>query len=102
MADMICHKVYELLMSILKISKTIGIVSRLRHFVPINTLLNIYRSLISPYLRFGIALWGQATNIHMVKLLKLQKRVLRLIYFSDYTTHPVPKDGIVLKVNVDH
>ena len=75
----------------LKISKTIGIISRLRHFVPTNTLLNIYRSLISPYLQFGIALWGgQAANIHMDKLLKLQKRALRLIYFSDYKTHAVP------------
>jgi hypothetical protein len=68
----------------LKISKTIGIISRLRHFVPTNT------SLISPYLQFGIALWGQAANIHMDKLLKLQKRALRLIYFSDYKTHAVP------------
>ena len=50
----------------------------------------MYRSLISPYLQFGIALWGQAANIHMDKLLKLQKRVLRLIYFSDYKTHDVP------------
>ena len=74
----------------LKISKTIGIISRLRHFVPTNTLLSIYRSLISPYLQFGIALWGQAANIHMDKLLKLQKRALRLKYFSDYKTHAVP------------
>ncbi len=74
----------------LKISKTIGIISRLRHFVPTNTLLNIYRSLVFPYLQFGIALWGQAANIHMDKLLKLQKRVLRLIYFTDYKAHAVP------------
>ena len=74
----------------LKISKTIGIISRLRHFVPTNTLLNIYRSLVFPYLQFGIALWGQAANIHMDKLLKLQKRVLRLTYFTDYKAHAVP------------
>ena len=34
----------------LKISKTIGIISRLRHFVPFSTRLNIYRSLIHPYI----------------------------------------------------
>ena len=73
----------------LKISKTIGIISRLKHFVPTNTLLNIYRSLISPYLQFCIALWGQAANIHIDKLLKLQKRALRLIYFSDYKAQAV-------------
>ena len=32
----------------LKISRNIGIISRLRHFVPLKTLLSIYNSLISP------------------------------------------------------
>ena len=38
----------------LKISKTIGIISRIRHFVPFCTLLNIYCSLIHPYISFGL------------------------------------------------
>ena len=37
-----------------KISKSIGIISRIRHFVPLSTLHNIYRSLIQPYLMYGI------------------------------------------------
>ena len=38
----------------LKISKTIGIISRLRHFVPTSILLNIYRSFIHPYISYGL------------------------------------------------
>ena len=38
----------------LKISKTIGIISRLRHFIPNPILLNIYRSLIHPYISYGL------------------------------------------------
>ena len=34
----------------LKISRIVGIIARLRHFVPTQTLLMIYRSLILPYL----------------------------------------------------
>ena len=33
----------------------IGIISKLRHFVPTDTLLSIYRSLIQPYIIYGIA-----------------------------------------------
>ena len=45
---------------VIKISRTIGLISKLRHFVPKYTLLNIYRSLIAPYLSYGLIPWGQA------------------------------------------
>ena len=31
----------------------------------------------------GLAAWGQAAKIHLQKLLILQKRVLRLMYFFE-------------------
>ena len=49
----------------LKISKIVGIITRLRHFVPLHTLLCIYRSLIYPYLSYGISAWGQAAQMHL-------------------------------------
>ena len=51
----------------LKISRSIGIISRLRHFVPLKTLLSIYNSLISPYKSYGLIAWGQASNSHLEK-----------------------------------
>ena len=33
-----------------KLSKTVGLIAKLRHFGPQHTLLNIYRALILPYL----------------------------------------------------
>ena len=74
----------------LKISRTVGVVARLRHFVPLTTLLNIYQSLILPYLTYGLAAWGQAAKTHLQKILVLQKRVLRLMYFSEPRAHAVP------------
>ena len=64
---------------LLKISRTVGVVARLRHFVPRTTLLNIYQSLILAYLKYGLAAWGQAAKTHLQKILVLQKRVLRFI-----------------------
>ena len=48
-----------------KISKIIGIIARLRHFVPLSTLLTIYQSLVFPYMSYGMAVWGQAAQTHL-------------------------------------
>ena len=67
-----------------KISKSIGIISRIRHFVPLSTLHHIYRSLIQSYLMYGIVAWCYTAKVHRTKLLTLQKRALRVMYFVDY------------------
>ena len=67
----------------LKISRTFGVVALLRHIVPRTTLLNIYQSLILPYLTYCFVAWGQAAKTHSQKIVVLQKRVLRLMYFSE-------------------
>ena len=56
----------------LKISKTIGIISRLRYYVPTNTQLTINRSFIFLYLSYGIAVWGQAAQTYINQVLALQ------------------------------
>ena len=73
-----------------KISTSIGIIARLRHFVPLNTLQYIYRSLIQPYLLYGITAWGRAGKTHRNIIPRLQKRALRLMFFCDYKTHAIP------------
>ena len=73
-----------------KISKGIGIIARLRHLVPFTILLNIYLSLIESYISYGLVAWGQAANTYQNKFVILQKRVLRVIQFSDYKSHTVP------------
>ena len=74
----------------IKISRTIGLISKIRHFVPKHTLINIYRSLVAPYLSYWLIVWGQACKSYLDKLLKLQKRALRFIYFSDRNQHAIP------------
>ena len=75
---------------VIKISRTIGLISKLRDFIPKHTLISIYRSLIAPYLSYGLIAWGQACKSYLDKLLKLQKRALRFIYFSDNNQHAIP------------
>ena len=74
----------------LKISKIVGLIAKLRHFVPLHTLLNIYQSLISPYITYGLSVWGQACKSHLNKILILQKRALRFTYFAKKNEHTIP------------
>jgi len=50
----------------------------------------IYRSLILPYLSYGVYVWGRAAKSYIGKLLVLQKRALRLIYFTPNDAHAIP------------
>ena len=50
----------------------------------------IHRALINTYIFYGISLWGQAAHKYMNKILILQKRALRLIYFATSREHAVP------------
>ena len=53
-----------------KIAKTIGIMCKMKKFVPSIILQTIYSSLITPYLNYGILTWGTQAS----KLCKLQKK----------------------------
>ena len=75
---------------IINVSRTVGLIAKLRHFLPTHTLLNIYQALIAPYLTYGLTVWGQACESYLDKLLKLQKRAHRFIYFSDHNEHAIP------------
>ena len=65
-----------------KVSKTIGIIAKLRHFVPLHVLLTLYCSLILPYISYGTCAWGHAAEMHLHKLLVLQDRALRLMFWT--------------------
>ena len=69
-----------------KISKTVGILNKLRSFLPSYVLQTIYNTLILPHLIYGILAWGRHTNaIH-----KIQKRAIRIIAGSKYNAHTEP------------
>ena len=62
----------------------------LRHFLPTSVLLYIYNSFIHPYLSFALWSGAKLQNTNLDKILLLQKRGLRLIYFSNNSGHAIP------------
>lgn len=73
-----------------KISKSIGIFYRARHFLNKQTLRNLYFTFIYPYLIYCVEIWGNTCAIHLDPLIKLQKKCIRIITFSDKLEHTSP------------
>jgi len=69
-----------------KISKTVGILNKLKHSLPSSILKTIYNSLINSYLNYGALCWGY-TNHHITIL---QKKAIRIITNSKYNAHTAP------------
>ena len=74
----------------IKISKTVGRIVKLRHFLPLHTLFHIYQSLISPYITYGLSVWGQAYKSYLNKILILQKHSICFMYFTKKNEHTIP------------
>ena len=83
-----------------KISKTIRVLSSLKHIISINVLRTIYNSLIVCHLNYGVLVWGTQSNLNN-KIVKLQKRAVRIITSSNYLAHsePIFKKLYLLKLD---
>jgi hypothetical protein len=71
-------------------SRGIGIINKLKYFVPVRILHSLYCTLILPYLNYGILAWGNANKLYLDKIFKLQKRASRIITNNDYRSHSAP------------
>ena len=63
----------------IKISQTIGLISKLQSFVPRHTL-------TTPYLTWSMIAWGQACKLYLGNLCKHQKHALCFLFFLMATT----------------
>ena len=60
-----------------------------RNYLKRNTLIKLYHSYIYPYLIYCIEAWGNATHCHLKPLYLTQKKVARIISFSNYNTSSI-------------
>jgi hypothetical protein len=66
-----------------KISKAIGVMSKLKNIIPKLAMLHIYNSLILSHLTYGLIVWGNFSK----NLVKLQKKAVRTINNVKYNAH---------------
>ena len=65
-----------------KLQRANGALSKIRHYVPHYTLLNIYHSIFSSHMRYACQVWGLRDTTTTHRILTLQKSALRLISFN--------------------
>ena len=67
-----------------KLSRSIGMLAKVRHFVKSDVLRNIYFGIFSSILNYGSLIWGQYENAHIKRIMKLQNKAIRIINFAGF------------------
>ena len=65
-----------------RIAQNNGIISKLRHYLTLLQMKQIYYSLIHPYISYAILAWGSAYKTHIDKIQAKQNHSARLIFFA--------------------
>ena len=81
-----------------KLSKSIGLLSKIRHNVPKSLLRTIYYSIFNPQLIYGCEVWSLNQNNKLVQ--RLQEKAVCLINFetNPYVVGQLLKDSNILKL----
>ena len=73
-----------------KISKGIGVIATARKILQKSSLISLYYSFIYPYLSYCVEVWGNAADVNISGIFKLQKKVVRIITSSPPKSHTLP------------
>ena len=73
-----------------KISRSVGVLSKIKSYLPRNVLRTIYNAIVLPHLNYCNEIWGKTYKVHIDKLYILQKRAMRHITKSDSRSSSLP------------
>lgn len=73
-----------------KITKNIGIISRMRFLMPRAVLVSLYHALVEPYIQYCNLIWGSHRTAVLSELYVCQKKLVRIITNSDRRCHSAP------------
>ena len=69
------------------IARNVGILQKLRYFIPTYVLKILYHSLVLSHLQYCTLLWANSYHSRLHKLRLLQKKAIRIISNTDYLAH---------------
>ena len=73
-----------------KISRSMGILSKLKNYLPKHTLFQLYYTLVHSHLLYGLIVWGNTYTIYLSKLITLQNKALRIVTGSRWYQNVLP------------
>lgn len=67
-----------------KITKSCGALAKVRHCIDTNTLVNVYHALVNSYIRYGMCVWGGASQNILKPLKTVVNKAVRIISFAPF------------------
>ena len=74
----------------LKLAKGTGLLAKIRHYVPPDTLKSLYFSFVNPYIDYNLLNWGMASKTHLQSIDTKMKKSVRILSFKDRFCHSAP------------
>ena len=74
----------------LELRKVTGLFYNASHFLPFSCLILLYNSLINSKIIYCIEAWGNTAKVHKEKILKIQKRLVRMLFKKPQNEHSPP------------
>ena len=65
-----------------KLSRSVGMLAKIRHYVPQETLKTIFFAIFNSHISYGAQIWSQETNYKSKCLSQLQDKAIRIINFK--------------------
>ena len=66
-----------------KLSRTVGLFYKIRHYAPLETLKLLYYGIFFPFISHGVHVWGLTYPTHLNKVFILQKKIIKCMTFND-------------------
>ena len=84
-----------------KVSRSVGILTKLKSFIPQQTLLQLYHSLFHSHLTYGITIWGSTHTTYLQTFQNLQNRALKVVCNVPFlsSTKPLYKNLNILTIH---
>ena len=73
-----------------KLSRSVGMLFKIRDFCPKSVLRSLYFSIFNSHLSYGLPAWGNADKLYLEKINLIQKKAIRAITFADFNDHTSP------------
>ena len=84
-----------------KLTRSIGMLAKIRHYVTKDTLRSICFGIFSSILQYGSQIWGQIKSKHFNRLVILQNKAVKVLNFANFrdTVSPQYKTSKILKLS---
>ena len=84
-----------------KIARNVGVLNKLKHFLPAYIMKTLYSTLIESHLQYCTLLWANSHVTNIRKLQLLQKKAIRIITSSHYIAHTEPLFSMTTLLKLD-